>query len=279
MLNKSLVNSRKVAVCCFIIGIFLNSCSFERMFYYPDRVLSDQDRADSLGFQKINFPSRNGNMLNGYWVEAKDSVFGSILFLHGNAGDINDRIESLEILRRGGFNILIFDYQGFGKSQGEVSHQNLVDDAESALLYLENLNKEKKLPLIILGRSIGGHLAVKITHDHQEEVNAMVIEGAFTNHHQIAVQISPFFIQPFAELLVVSKYKASELIKDIKIPKLIIHSTQDETIPYWMGVELYKKAIEPKVFWQIKGCHICGLNIYREEYTSRIKRLLATDIK
>jgi hypothetical protein len=77
-------------------------------------------------------------------------------------------------------------------------------------------------------------------------------------------------------LLVVSKYKASKLIKEIKIPKLIVHSTQDEVVPYWMGVELYKKALEPKEFWQIKGCHICGLSIYKDEYTSKIRKLLTT---
>ena len=265
---------RLILPCIIILGFLLQSCSFEKMFYYPDRTLSNQDKADSLGFKSISFPSKNGKKITGYWVEAKDSVFASILFLHGNAGDINDRIESIKTLSRNGFNVLIIDYQGFGRSEGEVSHQNLVDDSENALEYLKNLNSEKELPIIILGRSIGGHLAVKIAHDHQDLVSALVIEGAFTNHHRIAVQISPFFLKPFAELLVVSEYKASELIKEVKIPKLIIHSTEDETIPYWMGVELYKKAPEPKYFWKINGCHICGLSLFPANYINKLKELI-----
>jgi hypothetical protein len=177
----SIFNMKAVLFSILLFSLFFHGCTFEKLFYVPDRVLSRQSKADSLGFQRVDFPSKNGSLLNGYWVEAKDSVVASILFLHGNAGNIEDRIGSIEILRKAGFNVLIFDYQGFGKSQGEVSHQNLVDDAESALMYLENLNKEKKLPIVIFGRSIGGHLAVKITHDHQDEIKAMVIEGAFTN--------------------------------------------------------------------------------------------------
>ena len=249
------------------------SCSFEKMFYYPDRVLSNREEADSLGFKQVNFPSKNGKNLHGYLVVPKDTIIGFILFLHGNAGDIDDRISSLNILQKNGFEVLIFDYQGFGKSQGEVSHQNLVDDAESAFSYLKELNSVTKLPVIILGRSIGGHLAVKIAHDHQHEVKALVTEGAFTNHHDIAVAVSPFWLSPFASFLVKSKYNAKKLIPDITIPKLIIHSVEDEIVPYWMGVELYKKAAEPKTFWKIKGPHIGGIELYEKEYMKRLKEL------
>jgi len=245
------------------------------MFYYPDRTLSHQKEADSLGFKHIDFPSKNGKLLNGYLVVPKDSIYGFILFLHGNAGDIDDRISSLKILQDGGFEVLIFDYQGFGKSQGEVSHQNLVDDAESALKLLQDYNKDKKLPVIIFGRSIGGHLAVKIAHDHQKEINALVTEGAFTNHHDIAVAITPFWLSPFASVLVKSQYKASTLIKEITVPKLIIHSTDDEVVPYWMGVELFKKAAEPKEFWKIRGCHICGIELNQKEYIEKLRKLCA----
>lgn len=243
------------------------------MFYYPDHTLSQQREVDSLGFERIDFPSKNEKILNGYLVIPKDTIYGMILFLHGNAGDIDDRISSLKILRDGGFEVLIFDYQGFGKSQGEVSHQNLVDDAESAFKMLQYLNKDKKLPIIIFGRSIGGHLAVKIAHDHQNEIKAMVTEGAFTNHNNIAVAVTPFWLSPFASVLVKSQYKASSLIKEVTVPKLIIHSTNDEVVPYWMGLTLFKKATEPKEFWKIKGCHICGLELYQKMYIEKLRKL------
>ena len=129
------------------------------------------------------------------------------------------------------------------------------------------------MPVIILGRSIGGHLAVKIAHDHQNEIKALVTEGAFTNHHDIAVAVTPFWLSPFASLLVKSKYNAKKLIQEITIPKLIIHSVEDEVVPYWMGVELYKKAAEPKTFWKIKGPHIGGVELYEKEYMKRLKDL------
>ncbi|NCO56081.1 MAG: alpha/beta hydrolase [Bacteroidetes bacterium] len=257
------------------IALFFSNCSFEKMFYYPDKTLTNQNKADSLGFELVNFPSKNGKVIYGYFAIPKDSIFGAILLLHGNAGNISDNISSIETLQNAGFEVLAIDYQGFGISQGEVTHQNLVDDAESALTYLEEKTNKKNIPIIVLGRSIGGHLAVKIAHAHQTEIKAMVIEGAFTSHNAIAVAASPFWLQPFALLLVKSDYKASKLLKEVKIPKLIIHSTEDEVIPYWMGVELYNKAIEPKEFWQIKGCHICGMWLYNDDYIKKIKELIS----
>lgn len=257
-----------------VIIIFLTNCTFEKMFYYPDKTLTNQIKADSLGFKLVNFPSKNGKIIYAYYAVPKDSIYGAVLLLHGNAGNISDNINSIETLQKNGFIVLAVDYQGFGISQGEVSHQNLVDDAEAALNILINKTKDNKIPVVVLGRSIGGHLAVKIAHDHQNEIKAMVIEGAFTSHHAVAVATSPFWLQPFAEVLVTSEYKASNLIKEIKILKLIIHSTEDEVIPYWMGVELYNKAPEPKEFWQIKGCHICGMWLYSDEYIKKLKKLV-----
>ncbi len=265
---------KDVLIIIFIV-LFFSSCTFEKMFYYPNKVLSHQNKADSLGFELVNFPSKNGKVIYGYFAIPKAPILGAILLLHGNAGNISDNINSIETLQNAGFEVLAIDYQGFGISQGEVSHQNLVDDAESALTYLEEKINKKNIPIIVLGRSIGGHLAVKIAYAHQSEIKAMVVEGAFTSHHDIAVAASPFWLQPFATLLVKSDYKASKLIKEVKIPKLIIHSTEDEVIPYWMGVELYNKAPEPKEFWEIKGCHICGMWLYSDEYIKRLKKLVA----
>ncbi len=259
----------------FIVFTLMVGCSFERMFYYPNKTLTHQKEADSLGFEHVSFASKNGNLIDGYYVIPKDSVIGAILLLHGNAGNISDQISSLKMLQNAGFEVLVIDYQGFGNSQGDVSHQNLVDDAECALAFLKVKTKDKNIPIIILGRSIGGHLAVKIAHDHQKEIKALVIEGAFTNHHEIATAISPFWLWPFAEILVKSKYKASKLIKDITIPKLIIHSTEDEVIPYWMGVDLYKNAGMPKELWEIKGKHIYGMWLYTSDYMSKLKKLAA----
>jgi len=256
-----------------IVTILFSQCTFEKLFYYPNKKLSNQNIADSLKFQLVEIKSKNENKIYGYLANPSDTTIGAILLLHGNAGNISDEINYIETLKEAGFVVFAIDYQGFGLSSGEVSHQNLVDDANSALKYLGTITNSRKLPIIVLGMSIGGHLAVKIASDNQQEIKALVIEGAFTNHHAIATAISPFFMQPFAFALVKSKYKASDLIKDFKIPKLIIHSSDDETIPFWMGVELYKKAEEPKEFWQIKGCHICGLHLYKDEYLKKLKEL------
>lgn len=258
-----------------LFTFFSNSCTFQKMFYFPEKIAPTDTLFEGLNYENIYIKSSNENKINAAFFKPKGTVIGTILLLHGNAGNISDYTQMARLFSQNGFQLLIIDYQGFGRSEGKPSHDALIDDATAALNYLTKREDVKNTKIIVLGLSIGGHLAVTITKQNQDKIAAMVIEGAFTSHNNIATTAMPWFIKPIAKVFVRSKYKATKNIKEISIPKLIIHSTEDEIIPFWMGKELFSKAIEPKTFWEIKGSHIQGSSLYDKEYVEKIKQLIS----
>ncbi len=132
------------------------------------------------------------------------------------------------------------------------------------------------MPVILYGFSIGGHLSVKIAEENQTVFDLLVIEGAFTSHKEIAVETVGKGLKGIARLIIANHYKGSKFIKKIKIPKLIIHSTDDKTAPYWMGEKYYKYAVDKKELWKIDGRHGAGLR-YSSEFVRRMEKLLSDD--
>lgn len=258
----------------FILPLVFQSCTYQKLFYHPETKKNDIS-IQNFKTEEINISSANGKKINCLFVKPATTAIATILFLHGNAGNIANWRKSLEILAKNGFQVFIIDYQGFGKSEGKPKHKNLFKDSEAALHYLKNREDVKQTKLIVLGMSIGGHLAVSLTNKYQDKIDALVIEGAFTSHNEIATNMMPWFIKPVAKITVRSMYKAKKNIKNIKIPKLIIHSTDDEIIPFAMGKKLFNNATEPKKFWEIKGKHIYGIIKYENEYIIKLKEIIS----
>ncbi|NVO01297.1 MAG: alpha/beta fold hydrolase [Bacteroidetes bacterium] len=265
----------KIIKLLFILFLIftISSCTFQKLYYYPN-VKSTLISLDGFAVEDFFIPSKNGKKINCVFIKPQVKPIATILFLHGNSGNIEDWSQGYKIMVKKGFQIMTFDYQGFGKSEGAPSHQNLLDDAQSVLDYTKKREEVKNTKFVVLGCSIGGHLAVKLTNENQDKIDLMVIEGAFTTHKQVAGVNAPFLLRFASHFLVKSSYKATKNIGNIKIPKLIIHSTEDKTCPYWMGAKLFEKATEPKTFWEIKGRHVHGVIDYPEEYPNKIIELL-----
>ena len=257
----------------FLLLSFFTSCTFQKLFYHPDTKNTTLAVSD-INYEEVWLNSQNKVKINGLFIKSKNEPLATILFLHGNAGNLAGWKTSLETLVKNNFNVFILDYQGFGKSEGKPGHKNLFQDSEAALLYLKQKEETSKTKIIVFGTSIGGHLAVSLTDKHPDKIDALVIEGAFTTHNEIATAMMPLFFKPFVKVLVRSKYKAKKHIKNVKIPKMIVHSTEDAVIPFRMGKKLFELAPEPKTFWEIKGKHIHGLKLYPDEYAKKLKELL-----
>jgi hypothetical protein len=246
-----------------IIGsvlLFLRYIETRTLFYPIKEISSFPDRAQ-LKFQDVFFETTDGVKLNGWFIPFKDSEY-TILFCHGNAGNITHRIEKLKFFNDLGCSVFIFDYRGYGKSQGRPSERGLYKDAEAAYRYLlsRGINSNQ---LIGYGESIGGAVIVDLA--SKEEMKAIILDSTLTSVKDMIKYAYPFV--PY--WLFSSRFDSEAKIKSIKIHKLIIHSLNDEIVPFQLGKKLYEVSPEPKDFLQIQGGH--NSNFYESEELLRKK--------
>ena len=221
--------------------------------------------------ESVMFKSANGNLLNGWFLKPKNKTATiTLLHLHGNAGFLLSQIQGISPLLKNGFQIFLFDYSGFGFSEGKATRDNVLIDANSALDYLKTRPDVKDTKLVIYGQSLGGHLAAVVAAQRQNDIDGLVVEGAFSSHKDIAATEAGFI----GRILVKQGYSATKSIRQFHKPLLVIHSTEDKEIPFYMGKKIFDNANEPKEFYAIKNCHICGPQFYSDEISDKIKTML-----
>lgn len=236
-----------------------------RSLYYPERRLGFTPLAVGLDYEDVYFEASDGVRLNGWFIPAKGAK-ASLLYCHGNGGNISDRLPIIEIFHRIRLNVFIFDYRGYGKSQGRLSEKGTYLDAMAAYNYLIS---RKEDAIVIYGKSLGGVIAVDLA--QRVKAAALISESTFTSTVDIAREIYPFLPVRF---MVRMKYDALSKIGDVDMPKLIIHSNDDEIIPFRQGQRLFEAAREPKEFYQMRGGHNEATLMATDEFGARIEAFL-----
>lgn len=287
--------------------LLLTACSFNKMYLQPTKlpqIPKDKDKIaltfstaedtsivefnsttlqptffnsnkDTINFdytiESVVFKSSSGNHLNGWLLKPKNITPKiTLLHFHGNAGFLLSQYQAMTPLLNSGAQAFVFDYSGFGFSEGKATRDNVLLDGNSALTYLKGRDDVKNTKLIIYGQSLGGHLSAVVAQERQAEIDGLVIEGAFSSHKDIAAESSGFF----GRIFVSEKYSAIEAIQNYTKPVLIIHSNEDETIPIELGKKIFAKANEPKEFFEIEKCHICGTQFYADAISMKIKKMI-----
>lgn len=246
--------------------------SFSQGIHQPTFLRNGRDTIDpGYTIESVVYKNTNGDTLNGWFLKPKGQPAGiTVLHLHGNAGCVVSQYGAISPLLKYGMQVFVFDYSGFGFSGGKATKKNVLVDALSTLDYLKAREDIKNTSLVLYGQSLGGHLSAVVGAKRQSDIDALVIEGAFSSHKDIAAYTVPVL----GRLIVKKDYSAKQSIKEFHKPLLVIHSTEDETIPFKMGRKLFEAANAPKEFYEIKKCHICGPNYYPEEISKKIKNLL-----
>ena len=254
--------------CALLLMLVLTQCS---MVYYPElpsRELGANPQQIGLTYESVHFVTEDQQQLHGWFIPAPDSD-EVLLFFHGNAGNISHRLDSIEIFHQLGLSVFIFDYRGYGKSTGKPSEQGTYFDAIAAYDYLIRERSTKPDQLIYFGRSLGGAVASHLAVKHPPK--ALILESTFTSAPEMASRLFPVF--PMRWL---TRFSYSNIgnIKSIHCPVLIVHSPDDEIIPYDLGRKLYDAANQPKQFLQIHGGHNEGFLLSGTTYTHGLRDFL-----
>ena len=197
-----------------------------RLVYAPDRNVQRNPSALNLPFEEVTLKSSSDAFVHGWYVPYEASTY-TVLFCHGNAGNIADRLELIKVLHSAGLSVFIFDYAGYGQSTGKPSEQQTYEDARAAWDYLTVTRKIEAERIIILGRSLGGGVATQLA--VTEKPAGVVLESTFTSIPDIGARLYPWL--PVRWLSRVS-YDNLARMSEIRVPILIMHSRDDEVIPY-----------------------------------------------
>lgn len=257
---KMLLTLVKCAVIAYVIAAAL-------LWFFQDKVLFPASRdinrtPDSMGwtYEEIWLDTPFGRT-HAWWVP-KDNPRGTVLFSHGNAGNIADRLESIGLLRKLGFSVLAYDYGGYGLSEGEgPSEKRCRADVRAAWRHLTDTRGIPPEQILLFGRSLGG----AVTADLAQEVRpgAVVLESTFLSVPDVARE-KLWFLPVRA--LCSSPFNSKDKVGRITAPVLVVHSPDDTLIPYRNGKGLYERITAPKQFLEIRGDHNDGFVLSMEKY-------------
>jgi len=244
--------------------------SQSRLIYYPQRDIITTPDQIGLSYEAVAFEAADGVRLSGWFVPAEGPPRGVILFCHGNAGNISHRLESIRLFHGLGLSTFIFDYRGYGQSEGKPTERGTYLDAEAAWRYLVQERQVAPTEIIVFGRSLGGAIAAWLAQDHTP--GALIVESTFTSVPDMASHLYPFLP---ARLLSRFDYNAIDYVRKTHCPVLIVHSRDDEMIPFGHGRRLFEAADEPKAFLEITGTHNEGFVTSAERYQDGLDSFIA----
>jgi fermentation-respiration switch protein FrsA (DUF1100 family) len=255
----------------FFFFVFLSYLAFKcyehfKVYRPRDKFVAFPDNYN-IEFEDINFSSRDKVLLNGWFIRGVSEKV--ILFCHGNFGNISSRLDIIQELRLLGYNVFIFDYRGFGKSNGVPSEEGLYYDALGAYDYLKERGYANS-DIILFGRSLGGVVAIFLA-SLIKDFSGLIVDSSFSSSQDLSYDLFGF---KFPRFMISNRLESLKRIKDIKIPKLIIHSENDNLIPFHHGKKLFETANEPKKFLKIKGFHNSCILDSKDIYMAGIKGFL-----
>ncbi len=243
--------------------------SQHRLLFLPQAELIATPGQLGLDYEDLVLDTADGEKLHAWYVPAGDAL-GTVLFFHGNAGNISHRLESIARFQRLGQNVLILDYRGYGRSSGKPSERGTYLDADAAWRYLTVRRGVPAHEIAIFGRSLGAAVAIELA--TREPARALLVESGFTSVPDMAAHLYPWLP---VRLLARIHYPSLERIARSRSPVLVLHSRDDELIPYQHGLALFEAAPEPKALYTMRGGHNDGFVTSGESYLHSLAQFIA----
>ncbi len=264
MLKLLLMGAAIYALLCLAVFVFQ-----PRLVYFPMKVLAATPAAIGLAYEDVLLETGSGTTVHGWYLPGREDA-RTLLFLHGNAGNISHRLDSLAVFHALGLNVLIIDYSGFGQSGGTPGERQTYEDARLAWQYLTNDRGVAPARIVIFGRSLGSGVATWLA--TRETPAGLILESSFTSIPALARKYYPIF--PVGWLARI-RYDNASRRPTVGCPVLIVHSRDDELVPIAHGRELFRLAREPKSFLEMRGSHNAGFMVSGDSYRAGLAQFLS----
>ena len=247
----------------------------DQFFVYHPEPWEDRDwrGASGLPLEDVWFQSADGTKLFGWYVEARADT-GVLLWCHGNAGSVIHRLENLRELYRLGLSIFIFDYRGYGRSQGKPSEDGLYQDAIGAYDYLTRVRQIRSERIVVFGRSLGAAVATDLV--SQKPAAGLILESPFPS---IAAVAQYHYGGMPVHWLLGAEFKLIDRLPQLSLPTLVIHGDRDDIIPIEFGRQVFEAAKPPKWWYAIAGAdhnntYQVGGSVYFRQFADFIRRAI-----
>lgn len=270
-------HDKRWAFRCLALALaLLFGCSPQRFFYYPNKTLYNDPDKMGVTARVVEFQSLNGKKLYGLFIPCDGKPKGVIVHFHGNYGNLSNHFPLALFLTKKGYDVLAFDYEGYGASEGNPTPKHLIDDGRAAVRYAYAARRDPTRNVAVFGQSLGGAVAIVVA-AQEPEVKAAVIESAFAGYREMAraalrrswITWPASFVIP---IFVRTAYDPIRYVAKISPrPLLLIHGDADEVVPTSMSRELFKAAGDPKTLWIVPDAgHLLAYRAASDQYTTNV---------
>ena len=260
LLTKQIISIIILVTCVIVACLFVRHSNLveRHLIFFPKDDISNHNvtlenpKKFGLKLEDVYFQTSDNLILHGWYIPGVNEL--TLLWFHGNAGNIGNRVANIKELHQNlGANIFIFDYRGYGRSQGTPSEEGTYVDGDAAIAYLSSRSDNNPSKIIFFGRSLGAAVATEMA--IRNKPYALILESGFPSIQAMANQAYPFIpgIGYLTNIFSKTKYDTIDKLRKITSPVMIIHGDRDTIVPYEFGMELYKVANSPKSFYTVKG--------------------------
>lgn len=254
---------------CLAFSMLSSQFGCSGMFFYPQREHVSTPATFELQYHDVEIVTEDSVRLHAWYIPAEGEKRGTVLHFHGNAENMSTHIFSVYWLPRAGYDVITFDYRGFGISEGKARFPEIVEDGKAAILFAQSFISEDAPCFFVLGQSLGGAIAL-LALDELKQIRpatALILDSSFSDFRKIIDEtlskawiLSPLL--PFAGLFVPEAIQPVDAVGRLRgVPVLVIHGTADSIVPVSHAENLYEAAKTPKELWEIPGgLHIDALS-------------------
>jgi len=249
-----------------ILPLFIVIVGCTDLVFQPNHIHYNNPRELDKAFREVRITTPDGTLLR-HWLFPASSPKGTVFFLHGNAQNVSSHANSVAWLPHHGFNVLLFEYRGFGSNSGHPDLDTTMQDITTTFHTIRKIPSIAGKPIILFGQSLGASIALYIASkpELKNHLCAVIAEAPFSDYRAIAQEVlaKSWLTWPLQYPLswtIDDRYSPIKRIETIApLPLVIIHSVDDTIIPYHHGQKLFTHAKEPKQIWKTEGHHIAFL--------------------